>query len=75
VTLFLHDAKHDRVLAGLELGLVTPDQRVLLEKVIGFFENQGLVDRYAMPVLANGWRMTPTTGLYDDEVIYEVEFT
>lgn len=54
--LFLHDEKHDRVNAELDLGEIAETEKVLLEKVIKFSGDNHITSRYNRLIMATSYR-------------------
>lgn len=71
--LFLHDAKHDRVIAEFALDGLTASERALVDGLIAFLENHGVFDRYCMARIAEGCRWVPSRDIFD-EPYHELEF-
>lgn len=67
--LFLHDRKHEQILAELDLGEISHEQEALLDKIINFLDEQGVTDRYKDLMLANGY----TQGIQDGESVIEFD--
>lgn len=53
--LFIHDAKHDVVLAETDLGDLTESEEALVNGIFSFLEEHDVSSRYARPVLADGY--------------------
>ncbi len=50
--LYIHDEKHEQILGQLDLGSLTNDEAVLLEKILLFLEKKGVSYSYQRLVIA-----------------------
>jgi hypothetical protein len=68
--LFIHDEKHETLLAELDLGELTDLEEKLLHKVVDFLDREGVTNRYNELVLAHSYEYRN----YDGENIVSFEY-
>ena len=75
MTLFYYDRKHDHIIARLDLGDLKPQQKALVEEIIGFLSSQKLFDgRYRDLILAKDAKREIVESIEPGETEIETEF-
>lgn len=54
--LYLYDEKHEQVFGELDLGKLSKDEAVLLDKVIDFLGSMGITSRYKRLVVSESYK-------------------
>ena len=55
--LFVHDEKHDQIVGTLDLGDITVDEMILVEKIIRYLDTKQITTRYKRLVLAEKYTL------------------